>query len=164
MPNVYFFLTCLFLYTSCQSVEADFGVATPYFPASSHLQKGLVNKYRTQFINAKSKEIAEDVSYLSYQLNNDNQLTIKNYNVAGELEVTNIYGFQEGAMLQEMQYIMDKGDTIIPTIHQATVKQWELDTANYHKTVSYDWGERIWTLHQNTNKDTTVLNLSLIHI
>jgi len=160
IPNVNIFIILLILYTSCQTTEIDpdLGVATQYFHTASHLHDGIVNKYRIQYLNAKNKEIAENISYRSYQLNNNNQLSTKNYDVAGQLEVTNIYDFQEGAMLHKEQYIMNQGDTIVPTIHQATVREWKLDTSHYQKTVSYDWGKRISSFHQLSNKDTTILN------
>lgn len=156
--NVFLLLTIVLLFTSCQSKEVNLDLATNYFPTTSHLQNGIVNKYQSQFVSAKDKEVTQNIFYRSYQLKEDTLLEIKNYNVAGELEAYNVYSFQQGAMFLKEQFLINYGDTIVPTIHQATIRNWKSDTSTFHKTSQHQWGDRISIIKQLNNKDTIAIN------
>ena len=159
IPELFLLTILVIFYASCQpSIEADFGVATQYFPTSTQLQRGIVSKYHDHFTEVKNKEISTNISYQTYQLEHPNQLKVQNYNAALTLETATTLGFQGEKMLYLEQTELNNGDTLSVTIEQPTRINWATDTATFQKTIVYEWGKIIWQINQLTNRDTSILD------
>lgn len=138
MRNPLFFrlpaiLALCFLLSQCQRHHPLPETVAGYFPHPAFLQEGIAQKYYFHYQRPDQPEIWTNINYLTYQINDQQELIITNYDADFTPNRLRRVVFDHGAMevLEDVQY--DGADTTRFAMLQPTMRNWLADTATLIK-------------------------------
>lgn len=104
-----------------------------YFPHPAFLQEGIAQKYYFHYQRPGQSEIWTNINYLTYQINDQQELVITNYDADFTPNRLRRVVFDQGSMivLEDVQY--DGADTTRYAMLQPTMRNWLADTATLKK-------------------------------
>jgi hypothetical protein len=121
------------LLSQCQRNHPLPETVADYFPHPAFLQKGIAQKYYFHYQRPDQSEIWTNINYLTYQIDDQQELVITNYDADFTPNRLRRVVFDQGAMkvLEDVQY--DGADTTQSAMLQPTMRNWLADTATLIK-------------------------------
>lgn len=151
-------LLCSFF--ACQSPSLQFGKATRFFPPSTQLEKGIVNKYysHVQPIDPNHDK-SMDIQYHAYRLVAPDRLEMNVYDAAMQLTWHSMYHYDNEVIKITDRYRVFQEDTSTVNMVSDTFLDWKTNHANLEYSMmigrNNDY-KRIYQSNQAAQKDTVI--------
>ena len=156
-PILLFLLGAAVLFSACNGLKRELGMAADYLPSPTYLKDGIVNKYYAHSLDDNGYDRITSIHYRHYQLTSPNELIIKFYNPAMELSGIMSYRFEDNVMKVNRQENYFRGDTILTAFINPDYLDWAENGANFHFQRKYPSGAIEEVQQQQTHSADTLI-------
>ncbi len=136
----HFVYCCTLVLLSACTDSPELGIAANYFPTTSKLTAGVVNKYYHHYYPGEGKDSSTDILYQAYRLTEAGELEVRYYNAGLELTRTRRLVWADSALLLRQETNFFTADTVPSVVRQPTVIHWQTDNVSLERTQHYPEG------------------------
>lgn len=153
MKKIALALSCLFLF-ACQ----EDNLVLRHFPSQSIFKEGFANKYYNHFKPYdRNLEAKTRISYATYQLLEDGQLKIENYNAGFELSSYQYFHIEKTTLHLDSAWYIAGEDTLRVEIEAGATKNFlPSESCFYKENYFYQDAQHQYISHQFESKDSLV--------